>query len=392
MASPVAQQLDELLSEDMASVRNRERSAFDRTLAGHSGRLVLFGAGSLGRTALRCLLRDGIRPLAISDNNSSLWGTDREGVPVLSPVEAAARFGADTAFFVTIWTDSHRYAESRTQLTSLGCNYVYPAASLRWKYSADLLPYFCQDLPHHVYQEADRVRAAFQLWSDERSREEYLAQIRYRALGDWDCLSPPDPEPSYFPDSLFSLRPDEVFIDCGAYDGDTIREVLHRRGDSFSKLLALEPDPHSFEVVLRYIASLPPAVSSRISAYPYAASSSRSRLRFNGTGEVTAAISTNGEIVIEAVALDELLQDLTPTFVKMDIEGAEIEALEGARKSIADHHPILSICLYHRQSDLWRIPLLIHSIHSGYRHFLRAHETDGWQTVGYAVPPERAHV
>jgi hypothetical protein len=73
----------------------------------------------------------------------------------------------------------------------------------------------------------------------------------------------------------------------------------------------------------------------------------------------------------------------------MDIEGAEVEALNGARNLIARHHPILSICLYHRQSDLWRIPLIIHSMYPGYCFYLRSHEEDGWQTVAYAVPPER---
>ena len=110
----------------------------------------------------------------------------------------------------------------------------------------------------------------------------------------------------------------------------------------------------------------------------------------------TRATATYGEPLcqsLSAAPLDELAAGLSPhfapSFIKMDIEGAEGAALEGARRLIARHRPILAICLYHRQSDLWRIPLLIESICPGYRHYLRAHETDGWQTVGYAVPPER---
>jgi len=388
MNSSVAQQLEALLSQNIAQVREWESSAFDRILNQVDSRVVLFGAGSLGCSALRCLLRDGIRPLAISDNNASLWGAEREGIPILSPAQAAASYGANAAFFVTIWICGHRHAKTHSQLRSLGCGYVYPATFLRWKYAADLLPYFCQELPHKVYQEADLVQAAFQLWSDERSREEYLAQVRYRALGDMDCLSAPDSEPSYFLDTLFTLGPDEVFVDCGAYDGDTIREVLQRRGDSFSRIVSFEPEPTNFSTVQQYLASLPTATSSRISLLPYALSSSRGQVRFS-PGEQSSAISADGEIVVETAPIDDFLRDLTPTYIKMDIEGAEVDALEGARRSIARHRPILAICLYHRQSDLWRIPLLIDSIYSGYRYFLRSHDTDGWQTVGYALPPER---
>jgi hypothetical protein len=125
-----------------------------------------------------------------------------------------------------------------------------------------------------------------------------------------------------------------------------------------------------------------------MAAYPYAAAAERGQVSFNQT---STAISEGGDVLIDAVPLDELAREiaLPPTFIKMDIEGAEGEALEGSRDLISKHHPILSICLYHRQNDLWRIPLRIHSMYPGYRHFLRAHEGDGWQTVGYAIPPGR---
>jgi hypothetical protein len=77
--------------------------------------------------------------------------------------------------------------------------------------------------------------------------------------------------------------------------------------------------------------------------------------------------------------------------IKMDIEGFELEALEGAREVIEKHQPILSICVYHRQNDLWRIPLFIRSLVKDYRLFLRPHDVDGWQLVCYAVPPNRLH-
>ncbi len=385
----VFEELQGILGEDTATVRAREQSTFDRILAERGGRCVLFGAGSLGRTALACLRRDGIEPLAFADNNPRIWNTEVEGIRVLPPDTAATVYAANAAFFVTIWSLRHRYAETQAQLNFLGAPWVYPAAPLRWKYSAELLPFFCQDLPHKVYEEAEAVLAAFGLWSDDLSRDEYLRQIRYRALGDYECLAAPDPEPSYFLDSLYSLGPDEVFVDCGAYDGDTIREIVRRGGRAFSRILALEPDPVNFAALEKYVASLPPQLAARIKSYPYAVSDRSGQLRFSATGDMVSAISATGDFLIDARALDDLPLGKAPTFVKMDIEGHEVDALKGSRKLIARHHPILSVCLYHRQSDLWRIPLLIHSFYPGYRYYLRSHEEDGWQTVGYAVPPER---
>ncbi len=381
-----AQELETVLSEDISAVCAREAGSFDRIIADFGSRFVLFGAGALGRTSLGLLLQDGLRPLAFSDNNPALWNTEIAGIPVRSPVETASRHADDAAFFVTIWSEGRSFAEARAGLDALGCKHVFPVAPIRWKYPADLLPFLCQDLPHKVYEQADQVRAAYRLWADRRSREEYLAQVRDRALGDPSELGSPTPETSYFPESLFRVRTDETFIDCGASDGDTIRELTPRCGGRFRRILALEPDPERFEALQRYAGSLPDAAASRISLRRCAVSSHRGSLQFD---VARTALSASGGTAVDAIPLDELTAGLTPTFVKMDIEGAEFEALQGARRVISESRPLLAVCLYHRQDDLWRIPLLIHSLYPGYTHFLRAHAADGWQTVGYAVPRER---
>lgn len=76
----------------------------------------------------------------------------------------------------------------------------------------------------------------------------------------------------------------------------------------------------------------------------------------------------------------------------MDIEGSELDALAGARNIIRKGMPILTICLYHRYDDLWRIPLFINSLAGEYRLFLRPHEIEGWQLVCYAIPSHRLKI
>ena len=381
-------ELNRLLSEPLGSVRARENSAFDKLLADCGNRVVLFGAGNLGRKVLQCLRSIGVEPLAFADNGRSKWGENVDGIPILSPKEAAARYGASALFLVTIWSLGHSYPESRASLEAMGCTRVESTASLRWKFADRMLPDFCQDLPHKLYEQADEVRKMASLWADESSRREYLNHVKWRALGDQDALGPPVKEESYFLDSLYRIRDHEVFVDCGAYTGDTAEQVI-RRNPAFARIMAIEADPQNFDRLTKWISTLDAPVASKISALNVAVGEKRGQLRFQADGSEGAKLAADGNVVVECFPLDDLTPEATPSFIKMDIEGAELDALAGARRSIQTHRPILSICVYHRQNDLWRIPLFIHALAEDYHLYLRPHDVDGWQLVCYAVPANR---
>ena len=104
-----------------------------------------------------------------------------------------------------------------------------------------------------------------------------------------------------------------------------------------------------------------------------------------------AAISPNGGLDVDCFSLDDLFaqHNLSPTYIKMDIEGAELDALRGAENTIREQAPILAVCIYHRHDDLWRIPGYIHSLCTDYSFFLYPHEVEGWELVCYAIPQKR---
>ena len=380
--------LDRILSEPLSRVEDRENSAFDQLLTASGNRLVLFGAGTLGRKALESLRCVGVEPLAFADNNPSKWETRVEGVPVLSPQDAAARYGSSALFVVTIWSLGHFYFESRAMLERMGCTRVESATSLRWKFASRMLPDYCQDLPHKLYQQKTEVRKAASLWADDSSCREYLSHVRWRALGDLGALGAPVAEESYFLDSLYRIKDQEVFIDCGAYTGDTAEQVI-RRNAAFSSIVAIEADPGNFGRLTEWIDSLETPLASRIRTLNVAVGAKPGRLHFRASGDEGACLAPDGDVSVECVPLDDLQADTPPTFIKMDIEGAELEALQGARRTIRTNRPILSICVYHKQDDLWRIPLFIHTLAEDYRLYLRPHDVDGWQLVCYAVPKDR---
>ncbi len=385
----IKQQLEELLAEPLASVRSRENSALERLLASTNGRVVLFGAGNLGRRALSCLQRIGISPLAFSDNNSRLWNSMIDGCPVVCPGDAASRFGADALFVVAIWNAGHYYGDTKRRLIERGCKHITSVSSIYWHFHSEFLPFFCQDLPHKLYQDADHVIAAAPLFSDYQSRQIYLSQIRWRALGEWDSFVRPDCEESYFPESIFSLLPNEGFVDCGAFDGDTVRSFLARQGPNFDSILAIEADALTFSKLQTFIDGLDPAIKPKISSLNVAVAAERGTIRFTASGGVDSRISETGTSNVECFALDELLQARRASYIKLDIEGAEYDALKGAVRTMRRDRPVLSVCVYHTQHDIWRLPLFIQQKAEDYMFFLREHEGDGWQTVLYAVPVER---
>jgi len=289
------------------------------------------------------------------------------------------------------WGDEDRMGDRVRDLKALGCERVTTFGQLAWKYPAGLLPYYSVDLPHKVHDQADEVRAAFQLWSDDSSRQEYVNQVRWRLRLDFDCLADPVAETMYFPPDLLELSPDEIFIDCGAYDGDTLDVFLRESRGQFRKIVALEPDPANFAKLQSWLRERLGS-DDRSSAFQFASGARRETISFIADGSDAARVGTSGAdgvVDVQSVALDELLAGSSPTFLKMDIEGSEFNALTGARGIIAKDRPILAICSYHLQNDLWKLPLLINSFTEGYEFFLRPHKLEVWDLVTYAVPKER---
>ncbi|SIO55145.1 methyltransferase, FkbM family [Singulisphaera sp. GP187] len=388
-------ELEALLNTDPESVLDFERHGFDRVAAPYAESLVLFGAGNLGRMTLAKLRQIGIEPLAFADNAKPVQGTKIDGIDVLSPADAVARYHDRATFVTTIWGAVPREVSAnrlqkhlRSQLERLGCQRIANFTALYCKYPDAFLPYFAIDLPSRVLGRKDEIRRAFRLMADEASRREFVAQVRHRLFQDFDGLPPAVEEEQYFCDSLFASDPHEVFVDCGAFDGDTLKVFLERKGDGFDHYYALEPDPLNFEKLRAYVETLPTAVAARISALPLASSDRRTKTRIDPSGLASSRIG-QGSVEVDCVPLDELLAEHVPTTIKMDVEGAEFETLKGARGLIQAHSPLLNVCVYHTQDHLWVLPLLIQSMNPDYHYYLRPHKNEVFDLVCYAVPKHR---
>lgn len=376
-------QLEKLLAGDpekaVAAVREKTLATIEK----HGGKLILFGIGELGRFTLDYLQKLGKPPVAIADNNPKLHGTDWKGVPVLSPQVALEKFPG-ALFVVTVYTSS----PVKQQLTAMGADWIaFP--DLAWCYPETFLPRAGLELPTKIFAESDQVRAALDIFADDASKQEYVGQLGWRATLDPSLLPAHLPAAeTYFPEGVFNFRPDEVFVDCGAFDGDSIRAFFQRSGNEFKTVVALEPDPANRELFRKWMSTLPAEQSAKIKLEPYALGEKRETVFFNSTGTMASVVGS-GSLEVQCAPLDEILGDIAPTYIKMDIEGAEPSAIRGGAKSIHRGRPVLAICLYHSQEHLWQIPQLIHSLEPDYRLFLRRHADECWEIMCYAVPPER---
>ena len=384
------ERLEELLGEDVRAAGLRASQTFDRAAAPFQKRIVIYGAGQLGRRMVRGLRANGSDALAFVDRNPASWSQTIEGLPVLSPEDAVRRFGADAVFVIAVWNPVavgglHTIA---TQLTGMGCRAVVPFVWLSWKYPREFLPNFLWDLPARLLEAADDVRRAYGLFEGRRSQAEFLRQVEFRLTGDFGCLREPDGDPQYFPRRLFRPRPDEYFVDCGAYNGDTLLELAEWTGGQFRGALALEADPANFAALERTVAG-DDRLRGRVRPVAEAVGLKRCTLRFAASGLSSAAISEEGDIEVECSPLDELLADESPTYIKMDIEGAEMDALRGAAAVLRRNAPALAICVYHAQDHLWSIPSHIHHQMPEARLLLRPYCVNGFELVCYAVAPQR---
>ena len=173
----------------------------------------------------------------------------------------------------------------------------------------------------------------------------------------------------------------ESFVDCGAYDGSDIASFLRWTNGQYEAVYSYEPSLSNFKKCNSF------STEPNVFCYNAGLWSGNRRLNFtenNGPSESGKMISDDGDGVIQVYSLDEHLSGKNVSYIKMDIEGAEMQALEGAAEIIKHQKPKLAICLYHHPSDFYEIPTYILKLNPDYKFYIRLHFRYG-QCVLYAM-------
>lgn len=181
---------------------------------------------------------------------------------------------------------------------------------------------------------------------------------------------------------FFEASKNEVFVDCGCFDGNDILKFVKWCGYEYNKIFAFEISDENYNNILDNECI---QVLDNCKIFNYGLWNESSELAFCEFGMNSGFVELNErqDKIKQAVKLDEVLKRELVTLIKMDIEGAEMNALKGAENIIKEYKPRLEICVYHKPQDIMDIPDYILSLNSEYNFALRHYTFANAETVLY---------
>ncbi len=226
----------------------------------------------------------------------------------------------------------------------------------------------------------ESIEKVYSLLADDKSKQVYVDVLKYKITGDIsylrECCTPP--KEAY--NNILRPRENEIYVDLGAYNGDTIRELLSFTDGRYKKIYALEPDKRNFRKLSEYAENMRDVV-----LYNAAAWSDDDTLYFNAAGGRQGKLSSKG-VETAALSVDGILQGGQATYIKYDVEGAEAQALEGTKETIKKWSPKLCVALYHRAEDIFSLPLAVAQMCPEYKLYVRHFPYyPAWETNLFAV-------
>lgn len=354
--------------------------------------LYLYGAGNVGKRLFHNLKANDIAVTGFIDRNPAARPTSVDA-PVHLPNDPTLAAVRETCTIILSGLFPLKVCQDiKATLAVLGFRHVYALHEVNFNQVNSGA--FRETLFDDSYNKVDilgddrsKLEHAFGLLQCDSDRALFLRYLKAHLTMDFTRLDEPmDISLQYLAHDIPETKDYSCFIDCGGYDGDTFRQ-LAAQGHKIHALAGFEPQS---DLYCKYAATLRdhPSRPDMAVLFPCGVYSETTQLRFatNVEAQSAARVSASGDSVIQCVSLDDALQGFAPTFIKMDIEGAETAALKGARGVIQHYGPSLAICVYHGLSDLWEVPCLIDSMRGDYRYYLRNYNYLGLETVLYAFP------
>jgi FkbM family methyltransferase len=345
--------------------------------------VVVFGAGNTSLLYQKCFEHEGIHPVYYIDNSEAKQGTVFQGIPVISIEKfVSLQKTFDKPHLVLICSAQIGVCDQvRLQLQKYGLTYTTIDAFVFKK-------------------NADMVKAVHDSLADDFSREIYINLIQSRVNNS------PIPESMISSEQYFSLprflerSEKEIFVDIGAYVGDTIEKYINKKSGVFGKIYAFEPDTTNFSALQHRSARLKnewgffdhklTLVSGAIGLKTrrmYLSSPANKNAENNSSSARFGAILANGRTdgaEVMVYALDDYFNEVKVSFIKADIESFELDMLHGAETIIKRDRPLLAVCIYHNASDMFTIPLFIKELNNDYALKIRHYNYDFAETVLYA--------
>ncbi len=233
----------------------------------------------------------------------------------------------------------------------------------------------------YCMQNAQKIREVYDSLADDFSRKVYANIINFKISGKLEYLDSITTPKSEIYKKIIRPVTTETYVDLGAYNGDTIKELMEYTKGNFSAVYAFEPDRKNFRKLCRFTDGM-----KNINTYNAASWCIDTQLPFAHKSGRQSALNPNSATMIEALSVDSVLKKKPATIIKMDVEGFEREAIWGSAYTISHYSPKMMIALYHRNEDIFELPLLIKMLNPNYKLYIR-HQPyiPAWETNLYAV-------
>jgi FkbM family methyltransferase len=336
-------------------------------------------------------------PLIVCDDDESKIGTDCNGLKV-APLNQAAQDLPTALFTICSYSEQAEkiFARIAAKLPASLLNHT-----IYFRQLGDVLPVgdratkafdvFRKTSVLASIRNRPKIKEAYDLYQDHLSQAVFVSVLKRYCFGS-DTMIPVSVDSHEYFEDVYIRLDDEVFVDCGGFNGDTLLKYLDIVGpQKFKEYIVFEPDPGNYKLLMQTVDGLPEEVFKKVTTLPYAVGHEENMLQFDALSNAGSVVNPTGTTAVRCVTLDAQLKDKTPTFIKLDIEGYESFALYGAKVTIAVKRPVLAVCVYHHPFDLYELPLMLKRIVPDYHFILRAYEAQ-YDYICYAIPSERLKI
>lgn len=378
-----------MIEQFLNDIENNNIEIDDKSIDIENKKIFLYGAGNIGKKMAGILKEYNVNLLGFIDRNSQL-PKKILNLNLYSPEEEKLNEYKEEAYIILAGLFHLKQCEEiKSYLIKLGFKNIYALheISLGIFEPEQFFGLLNKENENELIKNnavKNKIIKSYELLETEEDKSLFINYIKAHIAMDFTVFSEPLPiDVQYLAHDIEYSKNYDTFIDCGAYDGDTIRNLIDK-GIKLKNIVAFEPQKELFDGLqktIKYIESIETAITVPCGVY-----SEAQTYRFKKKQDAlsSSSIDEDGDDMIQCVSIDELIKGIKPTFIKMDIEGSEVSALKGAKETIKKYRPQLAICVYHSLSDIWEIPLLIHSIDPSYKFYLRNYNYMGLETVLYA--------
>ena len=344
--------------------------------------LWIFGAGQFGRDMCRAMQRAGHTVAGFVETKPS--ATQVMGLPLINWQQWAPAHCAEP-LCIGIFNRGMPLDALEALARQAGALDVFLPWDLYAGFKQDMGWRFWLSEPERILSQTDAIAKALDCLTDETSKRCLLDIATFRLGLQTHYGSFRHAENQYFnPLTLDALQGKPIlFVDGGAYNGDTYLELCRLADVQVAYLF--EPDSANFQQLVGNVRR----GMRQAQCLPLGLSDTYRILSFNAGNGEGASIAENGTAHIAVTALDDVLIGKNVDFIKLDVEGAELQALQGAQQLIQRSRPVLALSLYHCPQDLWELPLTLSRLCEGYRFYIRQHFFNSFESVLYAVPLHR---